>query len=83
MPIQTKKPKDPYAVLIIGAGVSGLSAACALAEQGYSVLVLEAKNCVGGRINGIWADTAVLADMGVWSDTEIWADTEVRPYRWM
>jgi len=37
-------------VIIIGAGVSGLSAAIELAQAGLSVAILEARNRIGGRI---------------------------------
>lgn len=38
---------------VIGAGVSGMTAAQALFEQGYDVVVLEARNRIGGRV---WTD---------------------------
>jgi monoamine oxidase len=37
-------------VVVIGAGAAGLAAARALNEQGYDVLVLEARERIGGRI---------------------------------
>ena len=39
-----------YDVLVIGAGVGGLSSAALLARQGYSVKVVERAEKVGGRI---------------------------------
>lgn len=36
-------------VIIIGAGFSGLSAACCLAQKGFDVTILEKKNETGGR----------------------------------
>ena len=36
-------------VVIIGAGVSGLSAASELRKSGLSILVLEARDHIGGR----------------------------------
>ena len=38
-------------VIIIGAGVSGLAAAQKLLQQGLNVLVLEARDRLGGRIH--------------------------------
>ena len=37
-------------VLVVGAGMAGIATARALAERGYSVTVLEARNAIGGRI---------------------------------
>jgi hypothetical protein len=43
-----RRPK----VLVLGAGISGLAAANELQSRGYSVLVLEARQRVGGRLKG-------------------------------
>jgi monoamine oxidase len=40
-------------VIVIGAGISGLAAAGALAAKGLSVRVIEARNRVGGRIHTV------------------------------
>ena len=49
-----KSQENYYKVIIIGGGVSGLSAAKYLIENNISdVLVLEARNRVGGRVIAI------------------------------
>lgn len=42
--------KRDYKIHIVGAGVSGLVAAQVLEQQGYSPVILEASNSVGGRV---------------------------------
>ena len=39
-----------YDVIIVGAGYAGLTAALALKKVGKSILVLEARDRVGGRV---------------------------------
>lgn len=43
-------------VLVLGAGVSGLTAAAQLTRSGYTVRVLEARDRVGGRISTLRGD---------------------------
>src|SRR5581483_11598975 len=53
-------------VIIIGAGMAGLAAAQELKKQHYQVLVLEAKDRIGGRIltNNRWGTATELG--GSW-----------------
>jgi len=51
-PTADTRPREAD-VLILGAGVAGLAAARALTDNGRSVIVLEARNRIGGRM---WTD---------------------------
>jgi len=43
-------PPDAKSVLVVGAGMAGLSAARSLADAGWPVRVIEARNRIGGRV---------------------------------
>ena len=49
----TPPPLRPPRVIIIGAGISGLAAARELSERRHDILVLEARNRIGGRLRTI------------------------------
>lgn len=52
-------------VIVIGAGAAGLAAAAALVRRGHSVLVLEARDRIGGRIcTRIEPDLSVPLELG-------------------
>ncbi len=38
-------------IIVIGAGIAGLTSALSLSEKGKSVVVLEARDRIGGRIH--------------------------------
>ena len=58
------KPNRHVDVLVIGAGISGLAAARQLTQQKYNVLVLEARDRIGGRSESEKPWGGVTLDMG-------------------
>ncbi len=44
-------------IVVLGAGVAGLAAARALHDAGYSVVIFEARDRIGGRVATVRADT--------------------------
>ena len=50
-------------VVVVGAGLAGLTAAVDLAAAGADVTVLEARDRVGGRMHGIPVSAGVVADV--------------------
>ncbi|PIJ00368.1 amine oxidase, partial [Leucobacter sp. OLES1] len=66
--------------IVIGAGISGLSAAAELLRAGRSVVVLEARDRIGGRVHTEREDGRV-TDLGAsWihgiDGSEVYAETE-------
>ncbi len=57
----TVTPVPTYDAIVIGAGISGLEAASVLQENNMNVLILEARDRIGGRLqtttmDGAWTD---------------------------
>jgi monoamine oxidase len=70
-------PTPSVDVLVIGAGFAGITAARELRRQGHSVLILEARDRIGGRT---WTDTALGRDLEIggtwvhWIQPHVWAE---------
>lgn len=74
MEVVMKIPASPdeqiYDVAVVGAGLSGLTAAARLADRGFDVVVLEARNRVAGRNEGgVFADGQPIELGGQWVGT--------------
>ena len=53
-----------YDVIVIGAGMSGIACAKKLSENGKKVVILEAKDRIGGRIFTDETSFSVPVDLG-------------------
>ena len=62
---KTKKPKH---IIVVGAGMSGLSAAYELAQVGHKVTIIEKQSRVGGRVKTL---SEPHFSKGLWSDCEL------------
>ena len=60
----TASAESQFDVIVVGSGFAGLAAANDLQEFGYDVLVLEARDRVGGRIHTISTTNGVALDEG-------------------
>jgi monoamine oxidase len=65
-------------VVVVGAGLSGLAAACELADAAFDVTVLEARERVGGRVWSVRLGNGEVAEFG--AEWIMPGDDEVR--RW-
>ncbi|EAA00081.4 AGAP011661-PA, partial [Anopheles gambiae str. PEST] len=70
IPLPVKKHAK---VIVIGAGISGLAAAQQLQQFGFDVIVLEARDRVGGRI-ATFRKNAYTADLGAMVVTGTWGN---------
>lgn len=55
-PMPNQNSSTSADVLVLGAGIAGLAAARTLVDKGLSVIILEARNRVGGRM---WTDSSL------------------------
>ena len=68
---------ETYDVVVVGAGFAGLTAARELTRQGATVLILEARDRIGGRT---WLDQRLGRDLEIggtwvhWTQPHVWAE---------
>jgi phytoene desaturase len=74
-------------IIIIGAGLGGLSAAIRLAKAGFDVTVLEKNETVGGKVNSVEADgykfdtgASLLTMRHVFEDLFRYAERDIKDY---
>ncbi len=77
-----KNEAHVYDVIIIGGGLTGLTAACMLHDAGRSVLILEAAARAGGRIRSMREpqSNTYLADLG---PTWVWPEAQPLAAAWL
>ena len=64
-------PNQTSDIIIIGAGLTGLSLAYMLRDSGLSVIILEARSRIGGRIHTLYPEEQASQDMGAtWLGTK-------------
>ncbi|MCP2274478.1 Monoamine oxidase [Nocardia amikacinitolerans] len=75
-----------YDTVVIGGGFAGVRACRDLSEQGYSVLLLEARDRLGGRTwskhskVGVFEGTVELGGQWVWPDRQVNMMAEIKRY---
>lgn len=60
----TQASRTDADVVVVGAGFAGLAAALALHDAGVSVVVLEARDRVGGRVWSVELENGAIAELG-------------------
>ncbi len=85
--IQTAADQNQCDIVIIGAGLAGLTAAVVCHENGLDVRVLEAQSRIGGRVHSVYtqaSDTLIknmhVADLG---PTWVWAKYQPLVRQWL
>jgi monoamine oxidase len=71
-----------YDVVIVGGGLTGLTAAGLLHQAGYSICVLEAAPKVGGRVRS-WRDPRSNAHLGDLGPTWVWPEVQPVAVDWL
>lgn len=78
--------KHDFDTIVIGGGFAGVTACRDLAEQGYAVLLLEARDRLGGRVFsergtiGDWEGVIEHGGQYVWSDKQVNVMAEIERY---